>query len=92
MKVITNISNGFDTYAIVYSEEFKKYLAIERKYIKDGKLTEALSYGSLYPSDTMEMIIDTIKMEGEIKKIIKERNVTFNEAMLIYSIEIANFN
>ena len=84
MKVITNISNGFVTYAIVYSEEFKKYLAIERKYIENGRLIETLSYESMYPSDTMEMIIDTIKMEGEIKKIIKERNVTFNEAMIIY--------
>ena len=92
MKIITNMSNGFNTYAIVYSEEYKKYLAIERKFIKDGKLTEALSYGSLYPSDTMEMIIDTIKMEGEIKNIMNERNVTFNEAMLIYSIKIAKFN
>lgn len=92
MKILTNMSNGFDTYAIVYSEEFKKYLAIDRKYIKNGRLTKSLSFASMYPSDSIEMVIDTIKMEGEIKKIIKERNVTFNQAMLIYSVEIAKFN
>ncbi len=60
------------TFTIVHSAEYNKYLAIEDKYITDGKLNQQLNGFQMHASDTVDECVNITIMSCRIDRMKAE--------------------
>ncbi|MBO7696087.1 MAG: hypothetical protein J6T10_25925 [Methanobrevibacter sp.] len=84
MKKITTLITQLSEYAIVYLKDYKRYGAIDTKYITDGKLNTQLNGLQMHLRETLDDVIEEVKQADDIKVIMKTQNVDSIAAMKIY--------
>lgn len=67
--LIKKITAEGRNFTVVFNKEYNKYLAIEEKYITDGKLNQQLNGLQMHARDTLEECIQETEMTCKIDKM-----------------------
>lgn len=86
IKKITTLITSEGEYLICKLTEGcdKGYIGLNVEWVTDGKLNRELNGVQMHLNDTIEKVIDEIKMSDEIKRLMRENNIEIMEAIKIY--------
>jgi hypothetical protein len=86
IKRITKLVTSEGEYLICKLTEGcnKGYIGLNVEWVTDGKLNRELNGVQMHLNDTIEKVIDEIKMSDEIERLMRENNIEIMEAMKIY--------
>lgn len=69
-KMVTTFHTEGRTFHIVFNEESAMYLAIEDKYVTDGKLNCKLNGLQMKANKTLEGCLDQVEFECKVEKLV----------------------